>query len=334
MKQEYTDKMNYYQSKDYESLLKSKNILDAKQFLHTSMLYLNYAIITAKLYQDAGEKTISENPDNPFYNSVNILGWNYNAHTFLNKCAFEWFSHISNSLDCLLQYINSALNLGLPTKSVGYKNIIGKIRNIRNVEAVINNLWADQTVIHIQSICNYCKHTLELYGSSSFTDILGKQRDIRIPAFRYRGNMYPEKAVSSFLNFYEDFIGLYLDILDCIDLIVKQSAPVPNRYYIDAVKIGDHLLGERSLPQSIILYANFKEDGEHIEKYWIENPPFSLTGEIEIMQSRRKNIGQHLGKIDIIEVKNINQTIGYLKLQSTVDNSILEYHKYSFISNI
>lgn len=56
MKQEYTDKMKYYQGKEYENFLREKCVLDARQFLYSSQLYLNYAIITAKLYEDIGEK--------------------------------------------------------------------------------------------------------------------------------------------------------------------------------------------------------------------------------------------------------------------------------------
>ena len=59
MKQEYTDKMKYYQGKEYENFLREKCVLDARQFLYSSQLYLNYAIITAKLYEDIGKKNIS-----------------------------------------------------------------------------------------------------------------------------------------------------------------------------------------------------------------------------------------------------------------------------------
>ena len=79
--------------------MREKCVLDARQFLYSSQLYLNYAIITAKLYEDIGKKNISEGEKNPFYNSVEVLGWNYNAHTILNKLTLEWVSHISNSLD-------------------------------------------------------------------------------------------------------------------------------------------------------------------------------------------------------------------------------------------
>ena len=42
MKQAYTDKMKYYQGKEYENFLREKCVLDARQFLYSSQLYLNY----------------------------------------------------------------------------------------------------------------------------------------------------------------------------------------------------------------------------------------------------------------------------------------------------
>ena len=60
MKQAYTDKMKYYQGQEYENFLREKCVLDARQFLYSSQLYLNYAIITANLYEEIGKKNISE----------------------------------------------------------------------------------------------------------------------------------------------------------------------------------------------------------------------------------------------------------------------------------
>lgn len=128
MKQECTEKLKKYQDKDYELFLKEKGVLDARQFLHASLLYLNYAIITEKLYSDIGKKNIEEGgKENPFYNSVEILGWHYNAHTILNKLTLEWTSHISNALDCILQYVNSALNLGIEHRKVGITSVTKKL---------------------------------------------------------------------------------------------------------------------------------------------------------------------------------------------------------------
>lgn len=49
MKKEYTEKMNSYQDDEYEKFLKDKCVLDAKQYLHSSMLYLHYGITSIKL---------------------------------------------------------------------------------------------------------------------------------------------------------------------------------------------------------------------------------------------------------------------------------------------
>lgn len=152
MKQEYTDKMKYYQGKEYEKFLREKCVLDARQFLYSSQLYLNYAIITAKLYEDIGKKNISEGEKNPFYNRVEVLGWNYNAHTILNKLTLEWVSHISNSLDCLLQYINAALNLGLKHKDVKIEKIYKALERFPQIKSCVKGLWEDEIVYYIRSI--------------------------------------------------------------------------------------------------------------------------------------------------------------------------------------
>ena len=91
MKQEYTDKMNYYNGKEYEKFLREKCVLDAYQFLYSSQLYLNYALITAKLYSDIGKKTINESEKNPFYYKVEVLGGNYDVHKILNKVGIAYF---------------------------------------------------------------------------------------------------------------------------------------------------------------------------------------------------------------------------------------------------
>lgn len=65
MKQEYTDKMRAYQESEYETFLKEKYGLDVRQFLNSSLLYLNSALITAKLYEDIGKKNIAESNKNP-----------------------------------------------------------------------------------------------------------------------------------------------------------------------------------------------------------------------------------------------------------------------------
>ena len=116
MKQEYTDKMNYYNGKEYEKFLREKCVLDAYQFLYS------------------------------FYYKVEVLGGNYDVHKILNKLTLEWVSHISNSLDCLLQYINAALNLGLKQKAVTERNIYIKLKHDSQIYSCVKNLWEDEIV--------------------------------------------------------------------------------------------------------------------------------------------------------------------------------------------
>lgn len=49
MKQEYTDKMKYYQGKEYENFLREKCVLDARQFLYSSQLYLTSSCVSDRL---------------------------------------------------------------------------------------------------------------------------------------------------------------------------------------------------------------------------------------------------------------------------------------------
>ena len=185
MKQEYTDKMKYYQGKEYENFLREKCVLDARQFLYSSQLYLNYAIITAKLYEDIGKKNISEGEKNPFYNSVEVLGWNYNAHTILNKLTLEWVSHISNSLDCLLQYINASLNLGLKQKAVTEGSMHRKLEKMPQINSYVEKLWENEIVCYIRSVykimkqigkslfgCIFLQHFLLVYDTVAVTTLL------------------------------------------------------------------------------------------------------------------------------------------------------------------
>lgn len=67
------------------------------------------------------------------------MGWNYNAHTILNKLTLEWVSHISNSLDCLLQYINASLNLGLKQKAVTEGSMHRKLEKMPQINSYVEN---------------------------------------------------------------------------------------------------------------------------------------------------------------------------------------------------
>jgi len=325
MKQEYTDRMKEYQQDTQQQLLKSKNVLDAWQYLYSSILHLNYAVITAKLYEDVGKENIRESNQSPFYNGVKILNWNYNAHTFLNKLAAEWVSHISNVLDCLLQYINASLNLGITVNSVGAKSIASKITESALLNKC-NDLWKDDKVMHILSINNYSKHTLTFYGNSSFTDVINEQRDIKIPSFRYRSHEYSEISVNELMDGYEEFIGKYLDVLDAINDIVSNSAPVSNRYYVDGVRIDGKLLGTDN---ALVLLMDFQEDGIHVKNYRFEDVSFAMNGTVEIMLNRSKNTGQHLGYIQTIQVYKEGIHVANLDMVSPPENSTLTYCKYN-----
>ena len=333
MKQEYAEKMKYYQEKEHENFLREKCVLDAHQFLYSSHLYLNYAIITAKLYEDIGKKNISESKKNPFYNGVEVLGWHYNAHTILNKLTLEWVSHISNSLDCLLQYINASLNLGLKHKAVTEGNIYRKLEKVPQINSCVKRLWEDEIVCYVRSVYNYGKHTLNLYGSSLFTDVISGQRDICIPDFKYRNNIYTSKSTSELIGYYENFIGLYIDVMDCIDSALKNSSPVCNRYHVGKWVIDGQAMGVCQNEQDIVLYAEFASDNIHIKKYWVEDMEFENDKDIEIMLSPSKTIGQHFDGITLIEVIINKDKVGELHMDSDcLENSVLRYHKYKYVA--
>ncbi len=331
MKQEYTDKMNFYQQPEYEAFLKEKCVLDAKQFLHASMLYLNYALITAQLYKDIGKKNIAESHKNPMYNKVEVLGWHYNAHTFLNKLTLEWVSHISNSLDCLLQYVNSTLHLGLQHKNVKKDIVVAQLHNYVLVKNAIGSLWDDDIVKYIRSIYNFSKHTLDLYGGSSFMDVIEGQRDIHIPEFKYRNIIYDSKSTNELIAYYENFIDKYIAVLNSIDAVLRNMQPVSNRFHICQIIIDGTSFSYTGNEFDIVLHVEMYADGLHIKRYWIENPQFSLNSEIEIMPVHAKATGQHLGGIKTIEIINDGNKIGELYADvSKIDTSVLAYYKYRY----
>jgi hypothetical protein len=289
---------------------------------------LNYAIITEKLYRDAGKKNILESEKNPFYNAVEIMGWNYNAHTILNKFSMEWISHISNSLDCILQYINAALNLGLQHREVKIERVRDKVEKLETIKNAINDLWDDTMVTYIRSVYNYSKHTMNLYGGSSFADTLTGSRDIRIPDFRYRKNEYKTKTTSELMDYYEIFIGKYVTVLDIVKQELVNRNPLPERLHIGQVIIDGNILGEKKLDSDIVLHAEFAEDGEHIKRFWIEDENIA---DVEIMMPHSKNIGQHMGGISKIELIKSGKKVGVLSSDITkIDNSTLQYLTYKY----
>ena len=260
------------------------------------------------------------------------MGWNYNAHTILNKLTLEWVSHISNSLDCLLQYINASLNLRLTQKAVTEGNICIKLEKFPHINDCVKRLWEDEIICYIRSVYNYGKHTLDLYGGSSLEDIISGKRDIRIPDFKYRSNIYKSKSTGELIGYYENFIGLYIDVMECIDSVLKNSEPVCNRYHVGEMIIDGHAMGAVENKQDIVLYAKFDSDGIHIKKYWVENMKFENDSVIEIMLSPSKTIGQHFDRIALIEVIEKQEKVGELRMDSEcLDNSVLCYHKYKYV---
>ena len=261
------------------------------------------------------------------------MGWNYNAHTILNKLTLEWVSHISNSLDCLLQYINASLNLGLKQKAVTEGNMHRKLEKMPQINSYVEKLWENEIVCYIRSVYNYGKHTLDLYGGSSFEDVISGQRDIRIPDFKYRGNIYKSKSTSELIGYYENFIGLYIDVMESVDFVLKNSEPVCNRYHVGKMVVDGHAMGECENKQDIVLYAEFDSDGIHIKKYWVEDIKFENDSDIEIMLSPSKTIGQHFDGITSIEVIINKDKVGELHMDSDcLENSILRYHKYKYVA--
>ena len=334
MYEKYTEKINFYNSNEYENFLKEKSVLDAKQFLNSAVIYLNYAINTETLYKDIGKKTVSEANQNPFYNCVNILESKYNAHTILNKCALEWFFHVSNAMDCLLQYTNSALNLQIPIKKVKKEIVSDKLNSYPEISQALETLWSDSVIEHIRNIYNYSKHTLDLYGNSDFFDVFNGKRDIIIPKFIYRKKFNNKKPVSEFFEYFKEFLNLYSDVLNHIDKYLQSAKPIPNRWYIDNMRINGHLFENPNTNfNSITLNANFADDGEHAGNYYIKNPLFNLNDTIYIMPIHSKNIGQHLGKLNRIEIKQSGKTIGYIEIDDKeITTSALTYQKYKYIA--
>lgn len=265
------------------------------------------------------------------YNSIELIGYHYDAHILLNKLTLEWTSHISNFLDCLLQYINSALCLRLQHKEVTLYKIIDELCNYPLIKNAVNSLWYDDIVNYIRSVYNFSKHTLDLYGPSSLMDVINGQRDIHIPQFKFRKNIYESKTTNELIAYYETFIGKYISVIDSIDTILHNIPPISNRFHICQMIIDNATLGANATALDIVLNAEFDADGEHIKRFWIENLQASINNDIEIMPPYSKSIGQQLGGIETIEVINDGNKIGELRTDlSKIDSSVLAYHKYKY----
>lgn len=329
MLSDYTDRINRYQKHEYEEFLKHKNVLDAWQFLHSSLLYFNYALITQRLFEDASAKCTEESR-NPLYNSIEILGWNYPANVLLNKFALEWITHISNSLDCILQYTNAALNLSLEHKSVSQKSIFDKTIDKHQVQIASKELFIDETVKYIKSLNNYSKHTEDLFGGFYFPDLMQSKRNIRFPDFRFNGNLFVSRTIVDLFGHYEEIIKKYLSLLDSIDAALKISLPIPNRFYIGGYIIDGQATVEAQTTSDLVINVQLNNSQNRAIRYWIENSTFPIDLPIEIMPYHTKNIGTHFEHIDEIEIINQGSYSGKLVACQKPDRSVLAFHKYYY----
>ena len=329
MLSDYTDRINKYQKQEYEAFLKQKKVLDAWQFLHSSLLYFNYALITQRLFEDASAKCTEESR-NPLYNNIQVLGWNYPANVLLNKFALEWITHISNSIDCILQYTNAALNLGLEHKSVSQRNILDKTVDHHQVQRAIKELFGDETVKYIKSLNNYSKHTEDLFGGFYFPDLMQSKRNIRFPDFRFNGNIFEARTIVGLFDHYEEIIKKYIGLLDFIDTALKESLPIPNRFYIGGYIIDGQVTAEAKETSDLVVNVQLDNAHHKAIRYWMENCAFSSDSPVEIMPYHTKNIGTHFERIDEIEVFNQGAFSGTLVVCQKSDRSVLAFHKYNY----
>ena len=329
MLSDYTDRINKYQKQEYEEFLKQKNVLDAWQFLHSSLLYFNYALITQRLFEDASAKCAEESK-NPLYNNIEILGWNYPASVLLNKFALEWIMHISNSLDCILQYTNAALNMGLQHGKVSKNTVLGKLGEGHPIKNTIKLLFDNEAVKYIKSLNNYSKHTEDLFGGFYFPDLIQAKRNIRFPDFRFNGDLFKAKTIVDLFDLYEEIIKNYLELLASIDAMLKGSLPISNRFYIGGYIINEQVTTEAQETSDLVVNVQLDNSQNKAIRYWIENCTFPTDSPVEIMPYHTKNTGTHFEHIDEIEVFNHGTFSGKLVICPTPDRSVLAFHKYNY----
>lgn len=329
MLSDYTDRINKYQNQEYEAFLKQKKVLDAWQFLHSSLLYFNYALITQRLFEDASAKCTEESR-NPLYNNIQVLGWNYPANVLLNKFALEWITHISNSIDCILQYTNAALNMGISHGKVSKNSVLGMLGNDHPIKNAIKSLYDDEAVKYIKSLNNYSKHTEDLFGGFFFPDLMQSKRNIHFPSFRFNGDLFESRTIVGLFDHYEEVIKKYLSLLDSIDAALKESLPIPNRFYIGGYIIDGQVTAEAQATSDLVVNVQLGNGQNKAIRYWIENCTFSSDSPVEIMPYHTKNTGTHFEHIDEIEVFNHGAFSGKLVIIQTSDRSVLAFHKYNY----
>lgn len=334
MKQEYTQRMKAYDTKEYQLFLKEKCVLDAYQFLHSSGLYLNYALITKQMYEDVIKSNFAQNDGALFDFTVEILGFHYDVYKVLNKMALEWISHISNAVDCLLQYINAALDLRLERAEVTKSTIKEKLRKKHGQTwAALNTLQADSTVSYIRDAYNYSKHTINLYGGSDFFAAFEKKRYINFPAFRHKKKAHPPKSISELFDYYENFIKLYLDVLDSVNTELTNTSPTKDRFHIGTLIIDGHPCGisDLALQTDIALYSSTDSTTGRVKQNWLQDMCLSDGEYIEIFSPVYKTSGQCMNYYKSIDVVNNGVLVGYL-CANEPETSTLSYYKYQYHS--
>lgn len=334
MEKEYENRIEFYKSKDFKNFLSEKNVLDSWQYLRHSMLCLNYALLTQKMYSDASNQARDEGTKRIFHKVIDIMNSPYEDQKILNKFMLEWFCHISNSMDCLLQYINAALVLGVEIRCVCEKSVSEKLEEYSAIKSSFESFWFNPMTKHIRAIYNYSKHTMELYGNLDYDSLIANgQHDIVIPTFIYKKKKFEAKSTDEFFAYYEEFLQLYASLLDCIYEHLRNVSPVQNRWFFKALNVNESEdYDAMNEPNGITLFVRTKPDSDIIQNYYVKDPPFINKKVVEVMPPIHKHQGQYPIKIKTIDILCSETKIGYMELSpESYDNSALSYHKYDII---
>lgn len=326
-----------YQSEEFGRLLMEKNVFDARQFLTSSFLYFHYALDTYKLYEYVSK--FSFGSDGLFIKNFDFCGGTFNVNELLNKFVLEWVSHICNSTDCLAQFINAALCLGLENGNVYCGTVFKRIRDHDRYHAIFQELEPlsrDDTLKHIRAICNCNKHSLNLYGGSDFYGAcFNKSRDIIIPAFRHKGNEYGKIGFSALAASFDTFTDRFINVVEATRQYVSAEPAREHRWYCSQLLIDGMQVGESFGDNSVLLNISTKkvDDVPLVSGLWIDDPPFILTEPIEIMFfDKEKKYGQYLHHVDQIDLFYSGQKKGSLKrVRIKHESSVLAYQKYEFV---
>lgn len=335
MEKECENRIEFYKSKDFKNFLAEKNVLDSWQYLRHSMLCLDYALSTQRMYSGASNQARDEGTKRTFHKLIDIMGSPYEIQKTLNKFMLEWFCHISNSMDCLLQYINAALVLEVETRYVCEKNVSEKLVEYSAIKSSFKRFWHNPMAKHIRAIYNYSKHTMELYGKLDYDSLIANgQHDIVIPTFIYKKEKFEARSTDEFFAYYEEFLQLYVSLLDCIYEHIRNVSPVQNRWVFNAtLNVNENENYDAiNVPNGITLFVRTKPDSAIIQNYYIKDPPFINKKVVEVMPITHDSQNQYPIKIKSIDILCSGTKIGYMELSpESCDNSALSYHKYNII---